>query len=160
MSPNERFIPISEPCLTGNELAYVSDCVQSGWVSSLGKYIGEFESRFAEFCGTHHGVAVSNGTTALHLALAALGIGPGDEVIIPSLTFIATANAVHYTGATPVFADSESLTWNIDPQDIARRISPRTRAIIPVHIYGHPADMQPILALAEKHGLLVIEDAA
>jgi perosamine synthetase len=160
MEPNERFIPVSEPCLTGNELAYVSDCIQSGWVSSLGKYIGEFERRFADFCGARHGIAVSNGTTALHLALAALGIGPGDEVIIPSLTFIATANAVHYTGATPVFADSEALTWNIDPQDIAKRVSPRTRAIIPVHIYGHPADMQPILDLAEEHGLLVIEDAA
>ena len=160
MSSIERFIPVSEPCLTGNELAYVSDCVQSGWVSSLGKYIGEFERQFAEFCGTRHGIAVSNGTTALHLALAALGIGPGDEVIIPTFTFIATANAVHYTGATPVFADSEALTWNIDPQDIARRITPRTRAIIPVHIYGHPAEMQPILDLAQEHGLLVIEDAA
>ena len=160
MSSSERFIPVSEPCLTGNELAYVSDCVQSGWVSSLGKYIGEFERQFAEFCGTRHGIAVSNGTTALHLALAALGIGPGDEVIIPTFTFIATANAVHYTGATPVFADSEALTWNIDPQDIARRITPRTRAIIPVHIYGHPAEMQPILDLAQEHGLLVIEDAA
>jgi len=160
MDPSQKFIPISEPCITGNELAYVSDCIQSGWVSSLGKYISEFERLFADFCGTRHAVAVSNGTAALHLALTVLGIGPGDEVIVPTLTFIATANAVHYTGARPVFADSEPFTWNIDPEDIARRITPRTKAIIPVHIYGHPANMKPILDLAEKHGLYVIEDAA
>ncbi len=160
MENEPRFIPVSEPLLTGNELNYVSDCIQSGWVSSLGKYIGQFERSFAEFCGTRYGVAVSNGTTALHLALLALGIGPGDEVILPSLTFIATANAVHYTGATPVFADSEMETWNLDASDVAGRITARTRAIIPVHIYGHPVNMQPILELAERHGLYVIEDAA
>ncbi len=160
MPQSTRFLPIAEPLLTGNELAYVTDCIQSGWVSSLGKYISEFERLFAEFCGVSHAVAVSNGTAALHLALVALGIGPGDEVIVPSLTFIATANAVHYTGAKPVFADSEPLTWNIDPQDIASRITPRTRAIIPVHLYGHPADMQPIMELAVQHHLTVIEDAA
>jgi perosamine synthetase len=156
----EKFIPVSEPLLSGNELAYVTDCIQSGWVSSLGKYILEFERLFAQFCGVKHGIAVSNGTTALHLALATLGIGPGDEVIVPALTFIATANAVHYTGAKPVFADSEPHTWNIDPADVARCITPRTKAIIPVHVYGHPVDMQPILELAAQHNLLVIEDAA
>jgi len=160
MDSPHRFIPISEPLLSGNEAAYVSECVRSGWVSSLGKYIPEFEMRFADFCGVRHGIAVSNGTAALHLALVALGIGPGDEVIVPTLTFIATANAVHYTGATPVFADSEAETWNLDPQDVARRITPRTRAIIPVHIYGHPANMAPILELAKQHSLHVIEDAA
>lgn len=157
---NEKFIPVSEPLLEGNELAYVSDCIRSGWVSSLGKYILEFERLFAQFCGVKHGIAVSNGTTALHLALVSLGIGPGDEVIIPTLTFIATANAVRYTGAVPVFADSEARTWNIDPADLERCITPRTKAIIPVHVYGHPADMQPILELAARHHLMVIEDAA
>ncbi len=160
MDSSNRFIPISEPLLSGNEVEYVNDCVRSGWVSSLGKYIPEFEQGFADFCGVRHGIAVSNGTTALHLALVALGIRPGDEVIIPTLTFIATANAVRYTGATPVFADSEAETWNLDPQDVARRITPRTRAIIPVHVYGHPANMAPILELAKQHKLHVIEDAA
>ncbi len=160
MDSSNRFIPISEPLLSGNELAYVNDCVRSGWVSSLGKYIPEFEQGFADFCGVRHGIAVSNGTAALHLALVALGIGPGDEVIIPTLTFIATANAVRYTGATPVFADSEAETWNLDPQDVACRITPHTRAIIPVHVYGHPANMAPILDLAKQHNLHVIEDAA
>ncbi len=160
MDSSNRFIPISDPLLSGNELAYVNDCVRSGWVSSLGKYIPEFEQGFADFCGVRHGIAVSNGTAALHLALVALGIGPGDEVIIPTLTFIATANAVRYTGATPVFADSEAETWNLDPQDVACRITPHTRAIIPVHVYGHPANMAPILDLAKQHNLHVIEDAA
>ena len=160
MPPSTRFLPVYEPLLTGNELTYVSDCIQSGWISSLGKYIAQFEILFAEFCGTRHAVAVSSGTTALHLALVSLGIGPGDEVIVPTLTFVATANAVRYTGATPVFVDSELDTWNIDPARIADGITPHTRAIIPVHVYGHPADMQPILELARKHNLFVIEDAA
>jgi perosamine synthetase len=138
----------------------VLDCVKSGWISSLGKYIHQFEETFAQFCGTRHAIAVSNGTTALHLALATLGIGPGDEVIVPSLTFIATANAVRYTGAIPVFADSELETWNIDPSRIESLISTHTRAIIPVHLYGHPVNMGPLLDLARKHNLFVIEDAA
>ena len=153
-------IPVSEPCLDGNEMKYLTDCLQSGWVSSLGKYITTFEQKYAEFCGVKYAVAVSNGTTALHLALAALGIGAGDEVIVPTLSFIATANAVRYTNATVVFADSEAETWNIDPADVARKITSHTKAIIPVHIYGHPANMQPILDLAKKHNLAVIEDAA
>lgn len=157
---DHRFLPVAEPCLEGNELAYVTDCIRSGWVSSLGEYIPRFETTFAEFCGVRYGVAVSNGTTALHLALAVLGIGPGDEVIVPSLTFVATANAVRYTGATPVFADSDLVTWNLDPADVARKLTPRTKAIIPVHLYGHPVDLQPILELAEAHGVKVIEDAA
>jgi perosamine synthetase len=160
MTPSTRFLPVYEPLLTGKELEYVSDCIQSGWISSLGKYIAEFENLFARFCGTRHAVAVSNGTTALHLALASLGIGAGDEVIVPTLTFVATANAVRYTGAEPVFVDSELQTWNIDPACIAERITPRTKAIIPVHIYGHPANMQPILDLADQHNIFVIEDAA
>jgi perosamine synthetase len=156
----ERFIPVAEPSLTGNELAYVTDCVTSSWISSIGAYIPRFENEFARFCGVKHGIATSNGTTALHLALAICGIGAGDEVIVPSLTFVATANAVVYTGATPVFVDSEPRTWNIDPDDVARKITPRTKAIIPVHLYGHPANMDAINDLARAHNLFVIEDAA
>lgn len=154
------FIPISEPSLGRSEARYVADCVKSGWVSSLGEYIGQFEEAFAHFCETKYGVSVFNGTVALHLALAALGIGPGDEVIVPSLTFIATANAVLYTGATPVFVDVEAETWNMDPAQVERKISRRTKAIIVVHLYGHPADMDPLMSLARKHSLKVIEDAA
>lgn len=157
---SDKYIPVAEPSLTGNELEYVTDCVKSSWISSIGKYIPLFEDEFAKFCGVKHGIATSNGTTALHLALAICGIGPGDEVIVPSLTFVATANAVVYTGARPVFVDSEPRTWNIDPEDIARKITPQTKAIIPVHLYGHPADMDAINAIAHQHNLIVIEDAA
>jgi perosamine synthetase len=153
-------IPVAEPSLSGNELAYVTDCISSGWISSIGKYIPRFENEFADYCSTSHGIAVCNGTTALHLALRTLNIGPGDEVILPSLTFIATANAVMYTGATPVFADSEESTWNLAPEEVNRRITSKTRAIIAVHLYGHPVDMDPILDISEKHGISVIEDAA
>ncbi|MBI5035488.1 MAG: DegT/DnrJ/EryC1/StrS family aminotransferase [Chloroflexi bacterium] len=157
---SERFIPVAEPLLNGNELAYVTDCVTSSWISSLGKYIPRFEQEFARFCGTKHGVATSNGTTALHLALVVLGIGQGDQVIVPSLTFIASANAVYYTGAEPVLAESEPRTWNLDPIDVARKITPRTKAIMPVHLYGHPVDMDAINAIAREHNLIVLEDAA
>ncbi len=157
---SDKFLPVYEPDLGGNELAYVSDCIRSGWVSSLGEYVQRFEEGFARFCGVEHAVSVANGTAALHLALVALGIGPGDEVLIPTLTFVATANAVGYTGATPVFVDSERSTWNMDPEQLAGRITPRTRAIVPVHLYGHPAAMGPILDVAKRHGLYVVEDAA
>jgi perosamine synthetase len=154
------FIPISRPSITDKELAYVSDAVQSGWVSSLGRYIEEFEHRFAAFCGSRHALTVSNGTTALHLALMAAGVKPGDEVIVPDLTFVATANAVAHAGANPVFVDIDAETLCISPRAIERAITPRTRAIIPVHLYGHPADMDSINAIAQHHRLLVIEDAA
>lgn len=154
------FIPISEPDLSGNELKYVTDCVTSGWISSIGKYVTAFEETFARWCGATEGVATMNGTVALHLALHALGIGPGDEVIVPTLTFAASANAVAYTGARPVFVDSEYETWNLDPADVERKITPRTKAIMPVHLYGHPARMDEIMAIAERHRLLVVEDAA
>ena len=154
------FIPIYQPDLSGDELRYVTDCLESTWISSLGKYIDRFEQSFASYCGTDFGVSCANGTVALHLILAAYGIGPGDEVIIPTLTFVATANAVRYTGATPVFVDADAITWNMDPALIEERVSPRTKAIIAVHLYGHPADMDPIMDLAEKHHLIVIEDAA
>lgn len=153
-------LPIAEPQLGERELTYVTECVLTGWVSSAGKFVGQFEEMFARFCDTKYALATSNGTTALHLALLALKIGPGDEVIVPTLTFIATANAVRYTGATPVFVDSEPVSWGIDPARIEAAITPRTKAIVPVHLYGHPADMGPILAIAERHGLAVVEDAA
>lgn len=155
-----RHIPVSSPALIGREKEYVLDCIESSWISSSGKYIGLFESAFAEYLGARHAVAVSNGTVALHLALLALGVGPGDEVIVPTLTYVATANAVKYTGATPVLAESEPGTGNIDPSGIEKLITAKTRAIIPVPLYGHPCDMDPILELARKHGLRVIEDAA
>lgn len=153
-------LPVAEPQLGEKELQYVSECVLTGWVSSAGQFITRFENLFAEFTGVRHAIATSNGTTALHLSLLALDVGPGDEVIVPSLTFIASANAVRYTGATPVFVDSEAETWNLDPREVERAITDRTRAIIPVHLYGHPADMDPLRDLAEEHGLAIVEDAA
>lgn len=153
-------LPVAEPSLGEKELSYVSDCIISNWISSTGKYVNKFESLFADYCGSRYAVATSNGTSALHLALLALGIHQGDEVIVPSLTFIATANAVTYIGAKPVFVDSEPETWNIDPNLIEEAITPKTKAIIPVHLYGHPADMDPILEIARSHNLAVIEDAA
>lgn len=153
-------IHIASPDLSGKESAYVAECLETTWISSVGHFITDFEAAFAEVAGTRHVVATNNGTTALHLAIAALGIGPGDEVIVPALTYIATANAVVYAGATPVFADVELDTMNLDPEDVVRRITDRTRAIIPVDLYGHPADMTAIMRIATEHGLLVIEDAA
>lgn len=156
----DTFIPVCEPTLLGNELKYVSDAVQTGWISSAGKYVTEFEQQFAAYCGCKYGVAVCNGTVALHLALVALGIGKGDEVIIPDFTMIATAFAVCYTGATPVFVDADPDTWNIDTTKIEEKITPRTKAIIPVHLFGLMCDMDAINAIAKKHNLKVLEDAA
>jgi perosamine synthetase len=155
-----NFIPVYEPLLGALEEEYVLDAVRSGWISSLGAYVTRFESEFAAFCGVDHGVSVCNGTVALHLALHALGIGPGDEVITPSLTFVATANAIRYTGATPVFADVDPSTWCMDAWDVERLITPATRALLPVHLYGHPAPMPRLLELARAHRLWVVEDAA
>jgi perosamine synthetase len=155
-----RIIPVCEPTLNGNEAEYVLDCIESNWISSAGKYIPRFEETFAEACGTRYGVACFNGTVALHLALATLGIGSGDEVILPTFTMIATINAVTYTGATPVLVDSEPITWNMDLNQVADKITSRTRVVMPVHTYGHPVDMDPLLELAERHGLYIIEDAA
>jgi perosamine synthetase len=157
---SNTMIPVSAPVLAGNEKRYVNECLDEGWISSNGKFIGRFETEFAAFCGSSHAIACCNGTVALHLALLALDIGPGDEVIVPTITFVATANAVHYVGATPVFAESERQTWNLDPADVARKITPRTKAIIAVHLYGHPADMDTLRALASQHGLALVEDAA
>lgn len=156
----DTFIPVCEPTLLGNELKYVTDAVQTGWISSAGNYVTEFEQKFAEYCGCKYGVAVCNGTVALHLAIIALGIGKGDEVIIPDFTMIATAFAVCYTGATPVFVDADPKTWNIDATKIEEKITSRTKAIIPVHLFGLMCDMDAINAIAQKHNLKVLEDAA
>jgi perosamine synthetase len=153
-------LPVAAPALGERELQYVTECILTNWISSSGKFVTQFEELFATFCDVRYAIATSSGTTALHLALLAAGVGPGDEVIVPTLSFIATANAVTYTGAKPVFVDSEPETWNIDPQQVAAAITPRTRAIVPVHLYGHPANMDPLLELAECHNLFVIEDAA
>ncbi len=155
-----RLIPIAEPSITEHEIAYVLAAVKSGWVSSLGQYLADFEAAFARYIGTKYAVSTVNGTAGLHLALSALGIGPGDEVIVPDLTFVATANAVTYTGALPVFADIDAGTWCLDPMSVRERVSPRTKAIIPVHLYGHPADMDAVHAIAAEFSLRVVEDAA
>jgi perosamine synthetase len=155
-----EFIPVAEPDFGGNEEAYLVDCLRSTWISSIGPYVSRFEKDFAQFCGTRFALSTSNGTTALHVTLAALGIGPGAEVIVPTLTFIATANAVAYTGAKVVFADSEYETWNVSSNSIQSKISNRTKAIIAVHVYGHPADMDSILEVARQYELPVVEDAA
>jgi perosamine synthetase len=156
----ERFLPVAEPLLVGREREYVLECLDSTWISSNGPFIERFEQGFAEQCGVEHAISCSNGTVALHLSLLGLGVGPGDEVICPTLTYVASANCVTYCGATPVFVDSEPLTWNMDADAVRRAITPRTRAIVAVHLYGHPVDMDPIREIAASRGLAVVEDAA
>lgn len=153
-------LPVCEPLLSGNELKYVTDAVSTGWISSTGRYVKEFETAFAAYCGVKHAVAVTNGTVAVHLALVALGVGPGDEVIVPDFTMMASAAAVCYTGAMPVFVDADPATWNMDPALVEAAITPRTKAIMPVHIFGVPCDMAALQAIAERHGIALIEDAA
>jgi perosamine synthetase len=153
-------IPIAEPSLGKEELKNITEVVKSGWISSKGKFISEFEKKFAEYCGCKHGTAASSGTAALHLALKALGIKKGDEVIVPTMTFIATANAVAYCGAKPVFVDSHPDYWCIDPEKIEEKITKNTKAIIPVHLYGHPCDMGAIVDIAKDRDLYIVEDAA
>jgi perosamine synthetase len=155
-----KFVPVAEPSLKGNELKYVTDAVLSTWISSRGEYIDRFEAEFAAFCGVEYGVAVSNGTVAIQLALKAKEIGPGDEVIVPDFTFAATINSVLHCGATPVIVDVLKDTWCIDPGAVAKAISPNTKAIIPVHIYGQACDMDAIMGLAKENDLFVLEDAA
>jgi perosamine synthetase len=160
MDLSSKIIPVCEPTLNGNEIKYVLDCLESNWISSAGKYIPLFEETFAAEAGCKYGIACLNGTVALHLALAALDLQPDDEVIIPAFTMIATINAVTYTGARPVLIDSERCTWNMDVEQLAARLTPRTRVIIPMHTYGHPVDMDPVMELADRHGIFVLEDAA
>jgi perosamine synthetase len=138
----------------------VLECLDSTWISSKGKFIGLFEDGFARTVTARHATSVCNGTVALHLALLALGIGPGDEVIVPTLTYIASVNAIAYTGATPVFVDSLADTWQMDPEDVRRKLTPRTRAIMAVHLYGHPCDMDSLCAITKEHGLFLVEDCA
>lgn len=153
-------IPVSNPSISQSELDYVSDAVRSGWVSSLGSYIDTFESRFAAYCGTKYALTVSNGTVGLHLALVAYGVGNGDEVIVPDLTFVATANSVRMAQAVPIMVDVCRDTYCIDPELVLRAITPRTKAIMPVHLYGHPANMSALREIAREHRLHLIEDAA
>jgi perosamine synthetase len=153
-------IPIYQPDLGGNVKKYVTECLETGWISSRGRFVTDFENNFAEKIGVDHATSVSNGTVAIHLALMALGIGPDDEVIVPTLTYIASANAVNYCNAKPVFVDSVRDTWQIDPEDIRRHITARTRAIMPVHLYGQACDMDAIMAIAKEHRLFVVEDCA
>lgn len=159
-NPAQKLIPVSSPSLGGREREYVLECLDGNWISSMGEFIPRFESAFARLCGVEHGVACSNGTTALHLALETLGVGPGDEVLIPAFTLIVSANSVLWCGAKPVLVDVRPDTWCMDPARIRGSITPRTKAILCVHMYGHPCDMEAILAIAREHELLVIEDAA
>lgn len=153
-------IPVNEPVLSTQAKRNAREALSTGWISSAGPFVNTFEEKFAAYTGASYGVTATNGTAALHLALAALGIGPGDEVIIPDLTIISCALAVLYTGATPVSVDVEPVFGTIDPTRIEQRITKKTRAIMVVHLYGHPADMDPIIGIAKKHKLAVIEDAA
>ncbi|MDI6886639.1 MAG: DegT/DnrJ/EryC1/StrS family aminotransferase [archaeon] len=153
-------IPVCVPLLEGKELEYVTDCIKTNWISSKGKYVEEFEDKFAKYCGCKYGITTTSGTTALHLALASLNVKRGDEVIIPASTMIATAFAVIYCGATPVLVDAEPETWNMDVNQIEEKITEKTKVIMPVHIYGHPCDMDPIMKIASEHDLYVVEDAA
>lgn len=153
-------IPVYQPSLTGNEKKYVNECLDTTWISSKGKFVSQFENEFAKYVNVKHATSVSNGTVAIHLALVALGIGEGDEVIVPTLTYIASVNCIAYTGATPVFVDSLNDTWQIDPEDIRKKITPKTKAIMPVHLYGQACDMDEIMKIAKEYNLYVIEDCA
>ena len=159
-APPRQPIPVAAPDLSGNEERYLLAALRSSWISSSGEFVTRFEREFARSCGTRTAVAVSSGTAALHVALAALGIGPGDEVIVPAMTFVATANACRYVGAEPVFVDIDAVTWCLDPERVSAAVTPRTRAIIAVHLFGHPADVDPLGAIAARHGIALIEDAA
>tara|TARA_B100001057_G_scaffold492781_1_gene585899 strand:- start:47 stop:1150 length:1104 start_codon:yes stop_codon:yes gene_type:complete len=160
-SPTPKIMfPVYRPYIGVEEEEVVLDCVKSKWISSRGEYIEKFEIEFANFIGVKKATAVCNGTVALHLALKALDVGPGDEVIVPSLTYIATANAVRYVGAVPVFADSKLNTWNIDPKNVRKKVTKKTKAIIAVHLYGNPCDLDELSAICKANNLYLIEDAA
>jgi len=153
-------IPVNTPLLEGNEAKYVQQCIDTGWISSEGTFVRDFESQFAARVGRKHGIACCNGSAALDLTVAAAGIGPGDEVIMPTFTIISPAASVVRSGATPVLVDSDPATWNMDVSQLESKLTPSTKAIIVVHIYGLPTEMTPVLELAERHGIVVIEDAA
>ena len=153
-------IPVNTPVVGEREREYVLDCLRTGWISSAGTYLDRFEEGFAAYCGRRYGVAVANGTVALELAMECIGLAPGDEVILPTFTIVSCAQAVIYAGAVPVLVDADPVTWCMKAEDVAAKITPRTRAIMPVHIYGHPVDMDPLIELAERHNLVIVEDAA
>lgn len=153
-------IPVYQPDLSGNERRYVLECVESSWISSIGSFISRFEDAFADYTGARNVLSVTNGTVALHLALHCLDIGPGDEVIVPTFTYIASVNTIAQTGATPVFVDSRPGDWLIDPEDVARKITSRTKAIVPVHLYGAICDMVALRRLADGAGIALVEDSA
>ena len=155
-----KTIPVSAPILPRKARTYLNDCIKTGWISSAGKYVGLFEKKFATYIGVPHAITAPSGTTALHLGLTALGISKGDEVIVPSFTMIAPVFAILYVGAKPVLVDSEIDTWNMNVSEVEKKITKKTRAILAVHIYGHPVDMDPLKRLAKKHKLLLIEDCA
>ncbi|MFC3559017.1 DegT/DnrJ/EryC1/StrS family aminotransferase [Pedobacter jamesrossensis] len=155
-----NFIPVNVPLLEGNELKYVTECITTGWISSEGPFITKFENKFSEYIGQNHGIAVSNGSAALDIAIKALNIGKGDEVIMPSFTIISPAQSVVTAGAIPVLVDSDPVTWNMDVSEIESKITNKTKAILIVHIYGLPVDLNPIIDLAKKYNLKIIEDAA
>lgn len=159
-APPGRVIPVYQPSLSGRERQYVNECLDSSWISSKGEFVTRFEKDFASYLEVGHATTVSNGTVALHLALYALGIGAGDEVIVPTLTYIASVNAISYVGATPVFVDSCEASWNLDPRQIEAKITDKTKAVMAVHLYGGPCDMSPILEICRQHGLYLIEDVA
>lgn len=155
-----RNISISSPLLEGNELQYITDCIKTNWISSQGKYVRQFEKLFEEYHDGFHALAVSNGTVALHLAMEALGIGKGDEVIVPDLTFAASINAILYTGATPVLVDVDENSWNLDVRKLKALMTSKTKAIMPVHLYGLPCNMEAVVKFAEESNLLIVEDCA
>ncbi|MFH1119581.1 MAG: DegT/DnrJ/EryC1/StrS family aminotransferase [Bacteroidota bacterium] len=152
--------PVYQPSLKGNERKYVNDCIDTNWLSWQGKYVKEFEQGFARYIGVNYATSTCNATAGLHLALVALGIGPEDEVILPTLTYVASANAIAYCGARPVFVDSLPDTWQMDPADVRRKITPKTKAVMAVHIYGHPCEMDELLAISRENDLFLIEDVA
>ncbi|HCA41822.1 MAG TPA: perosamine synthetase [Bacteroidetes bacterium] len=153
-------IPVYQPSLNGNEKKYVNECIDSNWISSKGEYVNKFEEKFSEYIGVKHSTTVCNGTVALHLALVTLGIGEGDEVIVPSFTYIASVSSISHSGAKPVFADSLESTWQLDPEDVKRKITDKTKAIMCVHIYGNPCEMDEICKIAKENNIFVIEDCA
>ena len=153
-------IPVNEPCIGKKEIEYVLDCLKTGWISSAGKYIQEFEEKWATYCTMKYGIAVSNGTSALETAVACIDLKPGEEVIMPTFTIISCALAVIRNNGIPVLVDSEPRTWCMDVTKIEEKITSKTRAIMPVHIYGHPVDMDPVIEIAQKYDLVIIEDAA
>ncbi len=159
-TPSVRRIPVCEPYMGGREAEYVRDCLATNWISSAGRYLTDFERSFARYCGCAHGIGTTSGTTALHLAIASAGFGPGDEIIMPTFTIAATVFAALYTGAIPILVDVEPDTWTMRVEEVAARTGPRTRAILAVHMYGHPCDMDPLRQLAQHNRLMLLEDAA